>query len=103
MRCVRFRASLATTGVIPTVWLSTTTVAPAGWLLTPTCWELPCMIVAHAATRADAKTRPTTFVLRDIIPPRRRGMDGGTAVASIRRAHRQVVENGHRIAASQRF
>src|SRR6266851_6400843 len=72
MRCDFFRARLATTGVAPSGWLSTETVAPGGWLLMPTCWDVPCMIVAHAATSAGANTASeTTFALRDMVPPLR--------------------------------
>src|SRR6266571_6378643 len=102
MRCERFRASLAATGVVPAVWLSTTTVAPAGWLLMPTCWEVPCIIVAHAATRAGANTASeTSFALRDMVPPGRWEWNWDCGCCAVRRPHRQVDEHGRRMEVAQ--
>ena len=56
MVCLSLRLSFATTGVVPSVWLSTLTLAPLGWLAILTSWALPCMMLPQARA-SDAATR----------------------------------------------
>src|SRR5439155_21134151 len=61
MVCLSLRLSFATTGVVPSVWLSTLTLAPLGWLAILTSWAVPCMMLPQARA-SDAPTSTVTRV-----------------------------------------